>query len=132
MSVPTLTNAIIQPQNIILNQVPLTTVLPTVNAAAGVPIATALAPATAMDQTGEIKTGIVVETIPIAGPANLVGVQTVPVQSAGTSQVQQVKQAAVAPPSSAASDHHEVENAFPVLLLINIIFFLRFYQKAVY
>lgn len=56
MSVPALTNAIIQPQNIILNQVPLTTVITNVNATAGVPITAVLTPAPVIDQVSEIKT----------------------------------------------------------------------------
>lgn len=113
MSVPTLTNAIIQPQNIILNQVPLTTVLPAVNAAGGVQLATALAPVTAMEQGGELKTGLVVETIPIAAPAGLVPMQAV------VGQIQQVKQPTVAvgpqpgtSSASASADHNEVSVGF--------------------
>ncbi|XP_018334434.1 transcription initiation factor TFIID subunit 12 isoform X2 [Agrilus planipennis] len=60
-----------------------------VNANNGIPIATAIAHAPAtVDQTVEIKTGIVVESIPIAG-ANIVGVQTVPVQ--GVSPIKTVQ-----------------------------------------
>lgn len=101
MSVPSLTTTIIQPQNIVINQVPLTTVIPTVNAAAAVPIATALTPAP-LESSGEIKTGIVVESIPIAGTANLVGVQTVPMQNASPAKQP------VVPPTNSAADHHQV------------------------
>ncbi|RZC36185.1 TFIID 20kDa domain containing protein [Asbolus verrucosus] len=78
MSVPNLTNNLIQPQNIVINQVPIPhAIMTNVNANNGIPIATALAHApSSVDQSNEIKTGIVVETIPIAG-ASLVGVQTV-------------------------------------------------------
>lgn len=103
MSIPTLTTNIIQPQNIILNHVPLTTVLPTLNTV-GVPIVTTLAPATAMEQGGEIKTGFVVETIPIAGPVGII------------SQVQQVKQPLGTPQpgtsTANAPDHNEARTVF--------------------
>lgn len=49
-----------------------------------IPIATALQPAT-VDQSGEIKTGILVDSIPMQ--TNLVGVQTIPMQ-AGVKTVQ--------------------------------------------
>lgn len=78
MSIPNLTNSIIQPQSIVINQVPLShAIMTNVNATNGIPIATALThtPST-IDQAGEIKTGIVVETIPI------VGVPSIPVQGA--------------------------------------------------
>lgn len=66
---------------------PLThAIMPTVNANNGIPIATALT--SAVEPSEEIKTSIVVGTIPIAG-ANIVGVQTVPVQS--TSPVKPVQ-----------------------------------------
>lgn len=99
MSIPTLTNNIIQPQNIVINQVPLShTIMPNVNANNGIPIATALT--AAVEQPEEMKTtGIVVGTIPIAG-TSLVGVQTVPVQN--TSPVKTMQQ------GSSASDYHEV------------------------
>ena len=78
MSVPNMSNNLIQPQNIVINQVPIPhAIITNVNANNGIPL-TALthAPST-VDQSNDIKTGIVVETIPMAG-ANLVGVQTVP------------------------------------------------------
>lgn len=96
MSLPTLTNAIIQPQNIILNQVPLTTVIPNVNTPVAVPIVAA----TPIEQT------TVVETI----PANLVPVQ----QNTNT-----IKQAVASQPSApSAIDHTEVINMN--ILIINI------------
>jgi len=83
MSVPNLTNNIIQPQNIVINQVPLThAIMANVNATNGIPLATALTHApTTVDQTGKIETGIVVETIPLAS-ASIVGVPNIPVQGA--------------------------------------------------
>lgn len=87
MSLPNLTNNIIQQQNIVLNQVPLShAIMTNVNSNNGIPIATHQN--SAVDQPNEIKSGIVVETIPITG-TNLVGVQTVPVQ--GTSPVKAVQ-----------------------------------------
>lgn len=77
--------------------------MPSVNAAAAVPVATALAQVPATVNQSEIKTGIVVETIPIAGTANLVGVQNVPAQNASP-----VKAVASSP---STSDHHEVRNS---------------------
>ncbi|KAI4465038.1 transcription initiation factor tfiid subunit 12 [Holotrichia oblita] len=90
MSLPNLTNNIIQQQNIVINQVPLShAIMTNVNSNNGIPIATAITHQNnSADQTNEIKSGIVVETIPIAG-TNLVGVQTVPVQ--GTSPVKAVQ-----------------------------------------
>ncbi|KAF2897628.1 hypothetical protein ILUMI_08540 [Ignelater luminosus] len=83
MSIQNIPNNIIQQPNIVINQVPLShAIMTNVNATNGIPIATALTHApTAVDQSGEIKTGIVVETIPIAG-AGIVGVPSVPVQNA--------------------------------------------------
>lgn len=60
MSIPALTNSIV------INQVPLTTVMPSLTATAGV-----LAPA-AVEPTGDIKPGIVVETIAMASSSHLV------------------------------------------------------------
>lgn len=81
MSIPSLSSNIIQPQNIVINQVPLShAIMPSVNANNGIPIATALAHAPTVEQGDEIKTSIVVGTIPIAG-ASIVGVQAVPVQN---------------------------------------------------
>lgn len=74
MSVPNLTNNLIQPQNIVINQVPIPHGI--MNANNGIPLTALAHGPTSVDQTGEIKTGIVVETIPMAG-ASLVGVQTV-------------------------------------------------------
>ncbi|EFA02321.1 transcription initiation factor TFIID subunit 12 [Tribolium castaneum] len=76
MSVPNLTNNLIQPQNIVINQVPIPhTIMTNVNANNGIPL-TALSHAPAsVDQSSDMKPGIVVETIPMAG-ASLVGVQT--------------------------------------------------------
>lgn len=90
MSLPNLSNNIIQQQNIVINQVPLShAIMTNVNSNNGIPIATAITHQNnSTDQTNEIKSGIVVETIPIAG-TNLVGVQTVPVQ--GTSPVKAVQ-----------------------------------------
>lgn len=95
MSLPNLGNNIIQQQNIVINQVPLShTIVTNVNSNNGIPIATAIAHQnTATDQPNDIKSGIVVETIPIAG-TNLVGVQTVPVQSASPAKVVQTTQPA--------------------------------------
>ena len=78
MSIPNLANNIIQPQSIVLNQVPLShAIMTNVTATNGIPIATALAHTpTAVDQMNEMKTGIVVEGIPI------VGVSNIPVQTA--------------------------------------------------
>ncbi|KAK4871829.1 hypothetical protein RN001_015953 [Aquatica leii] len=78
MSIPNLTNNIIQPQSIVLNQVPLShAIMTNVTATNGIPIATALAHTPSnVDQMNEMKTGIVVEGIPI------VGVPNIPVQAA--------------------------------------------------
>lgn len=85
MSIP---NNIIQPQNIVINQVPLThAIMTNVNATNGIPIATAIQPAT-VDQNSEIKTGIVMESIPIT--TNLVGVQTVQVANPNSIKPMQV------------------------------------------
>ncbi|KAF5285274.1 hypothetical protein FQR65_LT13288 [Abscondita terminalis] len=71
-------NNIIQPQSIVLNQVPLShAIMTNVTATNGIPIATALAhPPSNVDQINEMKTGIVVEGIPIVGLPNI------PVQTA--------------------------------------------------
>lgn len=80
MSIPNLTNNLIQQQNIVMNQVPMGhAIMTNVNATNGISLATALTHApTTVDQSGEIK---IVDTIPIAG-ASLVGVPNVPVQTA--------------------------------------------------
>lgn len=73
MSMPNLTNSVIQSQNIVINQVPLShAIMTNVNSTNGIPLATALTHPSTTDQ--EIKTGIVMETIPIAA-TNIVGVQ---------------------------------------------------------
>ncbi|CAH1370403.1 hypothetical protein MTP99_011982 [Tenebrio molitor] len=93
MSVPNLTNNLIQPQNIVINQVPIPhAIMTNVNANNGIPLtALAHAPST-VDQSNEIKTGIVVETISMAG-ASLVGVQTVqnPVKALQSSSSEQAQ-----------------------------------------
>lgn len=78
MSVPNLTNSLIQPQNVVINQVPISHIMTNINTNNGIPIATGLAhgPPSA-DPNNEIKSGIVVESMPIAS-SGLVGVQTVP------------------------------------------------------
>lgn len=103
MSIPTITNNIIQPQNIVINQVPIPVMS---NGSNGIPIATALthAPAT-VEAPPEIKTGIVVETIPIPEPlsgARLVGVHTVPVQN--TSPAKTIQPPLMAQSSSVHSE----------------------------
>lgn len=82
MSLPNFTNSIIQSQNIVINQVPLShAIMTNVNTTNGIPLATALAhPTTAVEQN-EIKTGLVMETIPIAN-SNMVGVQNVQTSNA--------------------------------------------------
>lgn len=90
MSIPTLTNNIPQP-NMIINPVQIPhAIIPSVNANNGIPIATALAHAPTVDQGDEIKTGIVVGTIPIAG-TSIVGVQAVPVQNTSPVKVIQAQ-----------------------------------------
>lgn len=102
MSMPNLTNNIIQPQNIVINQVPLShAIMTNVNTTNGIPLATTLQPAS-VEQSGDMKTGIVVETIPIAA-ANIVGVQSVPVQSASP-----VKPMNTTAPPSSTSDTMQV------------------------
>ncbi|XP_031339014.1 transcription initiation factor TFIID subunit 12 isoform X2 [Photinus pyralis] len=78
MSIPNLQNNIIQSQGIVLNQVPLShTIMTNVNATNGIPIGTALSHApTSVEQMNEMKTGIVVDGIPIVGMSNI------PVQAA--------------------------------------------------
>lgn len=73
-SIPNLTSSIIQPQNIVINQVPLSHAIMTNVNTNGLPLATALTHQTTNMDQGDIKTGIVMETIPIAG-TSIVGVQ---------------------------------------------------------
>ncbi|KAJ8922647.1 hypothetical protein NQ315_007679 [Exocentrus adspersus] len=79
MSVPNLTNSIMQPQNIVINQVPLShAIMTNVNASNGIPVVNAVSHVNSTD-SGEINGGItIMDTV---GASNLVGVQTVPVQN---------------------------------------------------
>lgn len=87
-SIPNLTNNIIQQQNIVINQVPLShAIMTNVNATNGIPIATALTHAPTLshtsavvEQPSDIKSAVVMEGIPIAG-ASMAGLQSVPVQA---------------------------------------------------
>lgn len=66
MSVPNLPNSIIQQQNIVINQVPLShAIMTNVNATNGIPVVNAMQHTNSNDQGSEMKpTGItVVETI---------------------------------------------------------------------
>lgn len=87
-----------QPQNIVINQVPLShAIMTNVNATNGIPIATALQQSQ-VDQTGDVKPVIAVQTVPIAA-GNLVGIQQGTVQAA--SPVKAVSQSG---PVSASGD----------------------------
>ncbi|XP_022910424.1 transcription initiation factor TFIID subunit 12 [Onthophagus taurus] len=90
MSLPSLTNNIIQPQNIVINQVPLSHNVVNVNSNNSIPIATALTHTTQNTiSQGDIRTDVIMDTMPLAG-SSIVNVQTVPVQ--GTSPVKNVTQ----------------------------------------
>ncbi|XP_018565174.1 transcription initiation factor TFIID subunit 12 [Anoplophora glabripennis] len=81
MSVPNLTNSIMQPQNIVINQVPLShAIMTNVNANNGIPVVNAVSHVNSTDQSGEIKGSLTI--MDAVGGTNLVGVQTVPVQNA--------------------------------------------------
>lgn len=65
-----------QPQNIVINQASIPHgIMSNVNATNGIPLATALSHA-AVDQSNEIKSGMVVDSMPMAS-AGLVGVQSI-------------------------------------------------------
>lgn len=89
MSLPNLTNNIIHSQNVVItNQVPLAQgLMQNINNSNGISIATALGhgqvPQAALDQSaGDIKTGMMVETMPIATGSNILSVPIpVPVQT---------------------------------------------------
>lgn len=87
MSLPNLTNNIIHNQNVVItNQVPLASgLLTNVNNSNGISLATALGHGQVpLDQSaGDVKTGMMVDTIPIATGSNMVNVPIpVPVQTA--------------------------------------------------
>lgn len=103
MSIPALTN------NIVINQVPLTTVMPSLTATTAV-----LAP-TAVEPNGEIKTGVVVETIAIPSSANLVQ----PVQNANSSN----KHTVVPTVNSTADQHTHEVGLFRIVLLLRLLLF---------
>ncbi|KAJ8949793.1 hypothetical protein NQ318_000491 [Aromia moschata] len=87
MSVPNLTNSLMQSHNIVLNQVPLShAIMTNVAATNGIPVANAISHTNSADQTADIKAGItMVETI---GGTSLVGVQAMPAQSASPEKTQ--------------------------------------------
>ncbi|XP_028136704.1 transcription initiation factor TFIID subunit 12 [Diabrotica virgifera virgifera] len=78
MSVPNLTNSLMQQQNIVINQVPIThTIMTNVNN--GVPIVNAISHTNSNDHKEDIKTGIPI--VDSMGGTNLVGVQNIQVQN---------------------------------------------------
>lgn len=68
-----------QPQNIVINQVPLSHAIMT-NANNGIPVVNAVSHVNSTDQSSEIKGSLAI--MDAVGGTNLVGVQTVPVQNA--------------------------------------------------
>lgn len=118
MSIPTLTNNIIQQPNMIINPVQIPhAIMPANN---GIPIATALAHAPTVDQGDEIKTGIVVGTIPIAG-TSIVGVQAVPIQN--TSPIKTIHS------QVASSEYIEVNVMVPKFIVWIVTFVLAGFTK---
>lgn len=66
MSVPNLSNSMMQQQNIVINQVPLShAIMTNVNATNGIPVVNAIQHTNANDQVAEMKSGgmTVMETI---------------------------------------------------------------------
>ncbi|CAG9854154.1 unnamed protein product [Phyllotreta striolata] len=84
MSVPNLTNSLLQQQNIVINQVPITHTIMT-NVSNGVPIVNAIQHTNSNEQNEDIKTGIpMVETI--QGNVQNIQVQSIQMQNANTQQ----------------------------------------------
>lgn len=99
--------AIMQPQNIIINQVPLTTVIPALNAATTLPIGAPITLAPPVEQPNEIKTGNVLETVSIPSRENLVADRNVPTPTAAK-QSGAASQSQLMPPPAAPPADHEV------------------------
>lgn len=72
MSVPNLPNSIMQQQNIVINQVPLShTIMTNVNATNGIPVVNAIQHTNSNDQGSEIKTSGITMIESIAGKSLL-------------------------------------------------------------